>query len=82
MGVEEKQKLSGEQILNRLAELFNDNISAFAYGDYLEADSIGYNSDLDWKENEQKAIETIGLGPIEIVEQYGGEEQGSTWYSV
>lgn len=76
------EKLTGEQILKRLNELFKYNISAFAYGDYSEAEGVPYDLDLNWSENEKNALDFIGLGEIKEIEQYGGEDQGSTWYSI
>lgn len=43
----------------------------------------------DWKsipyttyQVNQEYLESIGFGPIEEVTRYGGEDMGSTWYSV
>lgn len=36
----------------------------------------------DWKAANDYFLEQTGLGKWEEVDQYGGEDQGSTWYSV
>ena len=74
--------MTGQEILDRLEELFGEDVSAFAYCDYTEAKDAPYDSNLSWAENEKQIQEFMGLGEIKEIEQYGGEDQGSTWYSV
>lgn len=54
--------MTGQEILEKLEDYFDGDVSAFAYEDYDESE--------------------IGLGEIVEIEQYGGSDQGSTWYSV
>lgn len=117
-------KMTGEQILEKLEEVFGNNISAFAHCDYTEADVEGFKYDEEkaksigkekqefwksiedtlpsnyeerkthpnkiiydsmpskWGEMQRQLLEYLGLGEIKEVEQHGGEDQGSDWYSI
>jgi hypothetical protein len=77
-------KKTAKEILERLEEFFNGNVGAYAYGDYTKADLFDYklHKDLSWEEKEVECLKQLGLGSIEEVEQYGGEGQGDTWYSI
>lgn len=122
MGV---KKLTSKEILEKVEELFGDNISAFAYCDYSDAEipegfkydeekasQIGKQKDdywnsiknnlpetyserknnpdviryqkmpSKWDEMNRQLLEYVGLGKIVEIDQYGGEDQGSTWYSI
>lgn len=35
-----------------------------------------------YTEMKEQWLNSIGLGPIEEIDQYGGEDMGSTWYSI
>ena len=121
------KKLTGEEILERVEQVFGNNVEAFAYCDYTEADvneiegfeydeekaeavgkvkndhweAIKDNLPNDYKERmahpdmkahkalpskhqekENQLLNFLGLGKVVEVKQYGGEEQGSTWYSI
>lgn len=58
-------KMTGEQILERLNEYFD--------GEKYSVDKFAYD-DFDKEE--------LNLGKVKEVEQYGGEDQGSDWYSI
>lgn len=61
------------------------NVSSFAYCDYSEGipnDFQFSKEGLSWQEKEKEWLDSLGIGEIEEVEQYGGEGQGDTWYSV
>lgn len=61
------------------------SVSAFAYCAYSEGipnDFKFSKEDLNWREEEKEWLDSLGIGEIEEVEQYGGEGQGDTWYSV
>jgi len=81
------KKLTAEEIIERLKDAFEDTedgISNYAFGWFRASkyfDSELYE-DLSYKEKEDKAMELLGLGPIEEMEQVGGEGQGDLWYVV
>jgi len=81
------KKLTAEEIIERLKDAFEDTedgISNYAFGWFRTSkyfDSELYE-DLSYKEKEDKAMELLGLGPIEEMEQVGGEGQGDLWYVV
>lgn len=76
--------MTGKEIVARLEEFFGDNVHAYAYGNYTEAETFDYEAhkELDWKEREVECLKQLGLGEIKEVDSYGGEGQGETWYVV
>lgn len=66
-----------EQIMKVLEEKI-ENVDEFAYGDFGDKKfpKAKYGTP------EYKIITIPELGDIEEVDQYGGEGQGETWYSV
>ena len=77
-------KKTAKEIIDRLEEFFQGEVSTYAYGDYVEAKEFDYKShkDLSWKEREIECLKQLGLGEIKEIEQLGGEGQGDTWYTV
>ena len=77
-------KKTAKEVLERLKEFFNDDVSLYAFGDYIEAKSFDCNKykDLSWQETEAECLKQLGLGEIEEVEQRGGEGQGDRWYTI
>jgi hypothetical protein len=79
------KKLTAEEIIERLKEVFGDDeggISNYAYGEFHEVLAWDEIKDLS-KEDRTKVVEdAIGLGEIKEVEQYGGEGEGDRWWTV
>jgi hypothetical protein len=50
--------------------------------EYNKILDIYFNTLSPYKWKMEKWLESLGLGKIEEVDQYGGEGQGDTWYSV
>lgn len=77
-------RLTAEQILEKLEEFFNGDVSPYAYGDYVEAKGFDYSSykDLSWGDKNVECLKQLCLGEIEEIDQYGGEGQGDTWYTI
>jgi hypothetical protein len=50
--------------------------------EYDKIRDIYFNTPSPYKYKREKWLESLGLGKIEEVDQYGGEGQGDTWYSV
>ena len=77
-------KKAAKEILERLEEFFKGDVNHYAFGDYVEAKTFDYNlyKDLPWQEKKAECLKQLGLGEIEEVEQYGGEGQGDSWYTI
>ena len=77
-------KKTAKEILERLEEFFNGDVNHYAFEDYVKAKTFDYNlyKDLPWQEEKTECLKQLGLGEIEEVEQYGGEGQGDSWYTI
>lgn len=82
-------KLTAEQILDIIRENYSE--TDFAYNDWFETENeeinkiyeeYSTNKNTDYKELTSKVLNYLGLGEVKEVAQYGGEDCGSTWYSV
>lgn len=79
------EKLTAKEIISRLEEFFGEHqIWCYAQGDYIETenDEWEFDHDISYEENKKKLFKQLALGKIKEIDQYGGEDQGSTWYTV
>ena len=71
------EKLTYEQIIEKLKVITDDSVSNFAYGECFD-----YLTDEKGKLIYGKHKIHDELGPVTEVEQVGGEDEGTTWYAV
>lgn len=82
------KKLTADEILDIIKENYTED--AFARGEWdeainsckvtrEEADELGMSF---YALKGQRNREALGLGRVELVDSYGGEGQGETWYAV
>ena len=75
-----KVKLTGKEILDRVEKIMSVTDFAYWESDKFEDINENYIKDKCTLEEAEAIVEE--LGEVEEVDQYGGEGQGETWYSV
>lgn len=79
-------KLTAKEILEIIEKNYSE--SRFARNDWTELREgselllTEEEEALPYSEQEKVILQKLGLGEVEEVDQYGGEGQGDTWYSV
>ena len=65
-------------------ESIKESLEGKTHKERLEHESFIKYRDMPskWQYLQNCVLETLGLGKVVEIEQYGGEDQGSTWYSV
>ena len=87
-------KLTAQEILKIVEENYSE--SSFAYGNWTDINNNSILTEDQqksvndvreakgnyWSLEAAYILQNLGLGEVEEVDQYGGEGQGETWYSV
>ena len=58
------------------------NESSLRNDEYQKLRDEYFNMPSEWSLKTNEVFEAAGIGPYKEVEQYGGEGQGDTWYSI